>query len=71
MVKITLKKLRLNKEETQKETAKALGIRVETWANYEKGNTFPDVIMIKKIEEHFNTTYSEIDFLCNKNTVKL
>lgn len=70
MVKITLKKLRLNKEETQKKTAEALGIRVETWANYEKGNTFPDVLMIKKIEEHFNITYSEIDFLCNKNTVK-
>ena len=70
MIKYSLRAIRNNKKETQEETAKALGIRVETWANYEKGNTYPDIPMLKKIEEHFNVSYDDIDFFCNENTVK-
>lgn len=48
---------------TQKEAAMAIGISVETWANYEKGKTYPDVPMIKKIEDVFDVTYNDIIFL--------
>ncbi len=49
---------------------KQFGVSVETWANYEKGVTYPDVSVIKKIEEHFGVTYNDIDFFCNEITVK-
>ncbi len=65
MVKCTLKALRINKKETQEETAKGVGVSVECWANYEKGLTYPNVLTIKKIENHFGVRYDEIDFLCN------
>lgn len=63
-MKYSLKAIRINSNETQKETADAIGVSPETWGNYEKGKTFPDVPIIKKIEEHFNVSYDDIDFLC-------
>ena len=69
-MKITLKAIRINKGETQEEAAKGIGISVETLANYEKGATFPDIPILKKIEEHYNVNYSDINFFCNEITVK-
>lgn len=70
MTKYSLKAIRVNANETQKETARAIGISVEAWANYEKGVTFPDIPILKRIEEHFNVSYNNIDFFYNENTVK-
>lgn len=61
-MQITLKALRINKKETQEETAKAMNVSVDTWANYENGRTFPDVLAIQKIEKHFNVKYDDINF---------
>ena len=61
-MQITLKALRVNKGLTQEKTAKDLDVSVETWANYENGKTFPDVPMIKKIENYFNVKYENINF---------
>ncbi len=69
-MQFTLKGLRNNKNETQEQTSKAIGVSIETWANYEKGITFPDVPTIKKIEGHFNISYDMIDFLCQNKTEK-
>ncbi len=69
-MKYTLKAIRANKGDTQEQTAKAIGVSVETWANYEKGITFPDVPIIKKIENYFNISYDNINFLCPDITVK-
>ncbi len=69
-MKYTLKAIRINKGDTQEQTAKAIGLSVETWANYEKGITFPDVPTIKKIEKYFDITYDKINFLCPEITVK-
>ena len=66
----SLKAIRINKGETQEQSAKAIGISVETLINYEAGKTYPDIPTLKKIEEHYNVSYNDIDFLCNKNTVK-
>jgi DNA-binding XRE family transcriptional regulator len=67
-MKYSLKAIRVNAKENQEETAKAIGVSPETWANYEKGKTFPDIPVLKKIEAHFNITYNDIDFFCNENT---
>ena len=67
-MKYSLKAIRINANEKQEETAKAIGVSVETWANYEKGKTFPDIPILKKIEKHFNVSYNDIDFLCKTIT---
>ena len=61
-MKYTLKAIRINKGETQEDAAKGIGISVETLANYEKGNTYPDIPILKRIEEHYNVKYDDINF---------
>ena len=60
---ITLKAARVNKNLTQKEAAALIGISVETLANYEKGLSFPNVPVIKRIESVYGVQYSDIIFL--------
>lgn len=66
---ITLKAARVNKGLTQAEAAKSLKIAVDTLRQYELGNTFPDVPMIRKIEELYDVSYNDIDFFINNKTV--
>lgn len=66
---ITLKAARVNKELTQVEAAKQLGISADTLRQYEIGNTYPDVPMIQKIEKLYGVSYNDIDFLSGKITV--
>ena len=54
---------------TQADAAKAIGVSEFTWSNYEKGKTYPDVLVIKKIEKVFHVSYSDIIFL-PQNTIK-
>jgi transcriptional regulator with XRE-family HTH domain len=61
-MKLTLKAIRVNKKMTQEDAAKRLGISVDTLGNYERGTTFPDVPVIKKIEEVYETNYNDINF---------
>ena len=61
-MRVTLKGLRAMRNWTQKEAAEAIGVSVETWANYEKGKTYPDVPIIKTIEKAFDVTYNDIIF---------
>jgi len=70
VIKYTLKAIRVNHNETQEQTAKSIGVSVETYAKYEKGITYPDIPVLDRILNHFNITYDEVDFLCNKITVK-
>lgn len=64
---ITLKAARINVGLTQKESAERLGISKETLSKYERGISFPDVIVIRKMEELYDVSYSDIIFLTNKN----
>jgi putative transcriptional regulator len=61
-MKVTLKGLRAMRNWTQKKAAEEVGVSVDTWANYEKGKTFPDVPIIKKIESVFDVGYNDIIF---------
>ena len=63
--KITLKAARVNSGLTQKEAAKRLNISVKTLHNYEHRNSFPNVAVIKKIEDLYELDYNNIIFLPN------
>jgi transcriptional regulator with XRE-family HTH domain len=60
---ITLKAARVNKRLTQHKAASLLGLSVDTLSNYERGKSFPDVPVIKKIEKLYDTNYDNIIFL--------
>ena len=66
---ITLKAARVNKGLTQKEAAMALGVAVSTLIQYEAGKTFPDVPVIKKIEDLYNVSYNDINFFSTEKTI--
>lgn len=61
-MRLTLKALRANQNMTQAEAAKAIGVSEFTWSNYEKGKTYPDVLIIRKIEKVFHVSYDDIIF---------
>lgn len=69
-MRYTLKAIRINRGETQEQAAKGIGISVETLANYEKGITYPDIPILKRIEKYYDTKYENINFLCSEITVK-
>lgn len=54
MPHISLKAARVNANLSQQEAAKMLGISKATLQNYEAGNTVPDILMSRKIEEAYN-----------------
>ena len=64
---ITLKSARVNKGLTQVKAAELIGITVDTLSNYERGKSFPDVPIIKKIEEVYGVPYNDLIFLSTNN----
>jgi Predicted transcriptional regulators len=60
---MTLKALRVNAGLDQKAAADRIGVTPETLSNWERGKSFPNVPQISKIEEVYNTTYADINFL--------
>lgn len=67
MKKMTLKAARINKGLTQQQAAHAIGIGVDTLSNYERGKTYPDVVILKKIEEVYEIEYNNIIFFNPNN----
>ena len=47
---------------TQTDAAKAIGVGEVTWRNYEKGETYPNVPIIRKMEQVFHVQYADINF---------
>ena len=60
---MTLKAARINKGLTQVQAADKIGVTADTLSNYERGKSYPDVPVIKRIEEVYETSYSELIFL--------
>lgn len=67
-MKMTLRMLRAGTKMTQEEVAQKLDIATSTLSKWENGKSFPDVPEIKKLEELYNVSYADINFLPN-NTV--
>jgi len=59
---ITLKAARVNAGLTQEQAAKHLGISEQTLLNYEKARSFPDVRILRKIEDLYGVSYRQIIF---------
>lgn len=64
---ITLKAARTNKGYDQETASKLIGISSDTLSNYERGKTFPDIPILKRIEEVYDVKYDDINFLINDN----
>ena len=60
---ITLKAARINKGYSQEDAAKAIGVSSDTLSNYERGKSYPDIPILKKIEELYEIKYEDIIFL--------
>jgi putative transcriptional regulator len=65
---ITLKAARVNKGLNQKQAAKLLGISEDALSNYERAKSFPDVPIIKKMEDVYGVEYKDLIFLTG-NTI--
>ena len=63
IAKVSLKNARELKGLRQAEAAKALGISVDTLSNYERGKSYPDIPVLRKIEELYGFPYSQLIFL--------
>ena len=60
---MTLKAARVNAGYTQEMAAKLLGISDRTLMLWEKGETFPNVPAIERIQNLYGVNYSDIIFL--------
>lgn len=67
MEKFTLKTARDRLKMTQEEAAKRIGISQDTLSNYERGKSYPDIPILKKIEEVYQVTYDQLIFLPRNN----
>lgn len=59
-MRYTLKELRARKNETQKETAEALGITLTTYNAWEKDISRVAISKVEAVASHFGVTISEI-----------
>ena len=60
---ITIKAARVNQNLTQAEAAKALKISLASLQNYEAVRRYPNVEIIKRIENVYGVEYKDIIFL--------
>lgn len=60
---LTLKAARVNKNLTQAEAAKLIGVTEDTISNWERMKSFPNVPQIHKIEEVYGVPYNALIFL--------
>ncbi len=59
----TLKTARERKGLTQENAAKLIGISTDTLGNYERGKSYPDIPVLRKIEEVYEIPYERLIFL--------
>lgn len=62
-MQLTLKQARELNGMLQQDAARELGISPETLGNYERGKSYPDVPVLKKIESLYGVPYSRLIFL--------
>lgn len=62
MMGVSLRAARVNAGYTQSEAAKELRISVYTLGNYEKGKTYPDYPLIRRMLELYGLSFDEINF---------
>lgn len=63
MERMPLKFARELKGYTQAEAAKLIGVSIDTLGNYERGKSYPDIPILRKIEEVYGVPYDRLIFL--------
>lgn len=61
--RFTLKSIRELRGLKQSEAAELIGISVDTLGNYERGKSYPDIPILRKIEEVYKIEYKQLIFL--------
>ncbi len=59
---MTLRAARINKGLSREEAAKRIGVGASTVGNYERGVSYPDVPVLKKIEQVYGVSYADLRF---------
>ena len=62
-MKVSLKMAREIKGYKQSEAAKLIGVSTDTLGNYERGKSYPDIPVLRKIEEVYGIPYDRLIFL--------
>lgn len=62
-MKLSLKTAREIKGFTQQEAAKLMNISTDTLGNYERGKSYPDIPILRRIEKVYGISYNQIIFL--------
>lgn len=60
---VTLKQARELLKLRQAEAAEKIGVSPDTLGNYERGKSYPDIPVLRKIEEVYGVPYSRLIFL--------
>lgn len=59
----SLKNIRELRKLTQEEAASKIGISKDTLSNYERGKSYPDIPILRRIEKTYGVKYNQIIFL--------
>ena len=62
-MKLSLKTAREIKGLKQAEAAELIGVSTDTLGNYERGKSYPDIPVLRKIEEVYGVSYDRLIFL--------
>ena len=62
-MRVSLKTARDLNGYKQTEAAKLIGVSVDTLGNYERGKSYPDIPVLRKIEEIYGVPYDRLIFL--------
>jgi len=61
--RFTLRTAREKAKLTQEEAAKKIGVSPDTLGNYERGKSYPDIPVLRQIEEVYGLQYEQLIFL--------
>lgn len=61
--RFTLRTAREMRKLTQEEAAKRIGISTDTLGNYERGKSYPDIPILRRIEDTYGIPYERLIFL--------
>lgn len=62
-IRMTLKNARELRGLKQSEAARLIGISIDTLGNYERGKSYPDIPILRKIEAVYGVPYNRLIFL--------
>lgn len=71
METLTLRAIRVNRGLSLEQASTLIGVSKDTLSNYERGDTYPDVPVLKRIEDVYNITIlnDTVNFLLKNNAL--